>query len=620
MSPSPSRRDILKSAAIGCLAALPGTAPPVSARFLRHRSDDGTISGQMTGAEALVEALLREGTECVFGIPGAQSNELWDCFKTKGLDYLLVTHEFSASAMADGYARSKGKPGVVCVVPGPGLTNSLTGIAEALLDSVPLVCLVCDVDHRAKAHPFQVHQLPPVVLLQQVAKTVYAVQNVAEIPGTVRQAFDLSESGEPGPVAVVIPYPLFIATHHFNSPPPLSPALSFDEQAVARAIELLANRKLRVGIYAGVGCMNYSAALAGAAELLQAPVATSVSGKGSISDNHPLAVGWGYGPQGTRTAEAAFKDVDVVLAVGVRFSEVSTGYYSIPKHRHVIHVDANAENLGRVIKTDVCVHADAGLFLGRLQESGEQLVRPCNAKLAARIAGLKKEEYKKNCQKYPGCGNDPMLFILALRRCLQPDALCFVDVTQSEHWAAEAFSAWQPRTVFNPTNNQSMGWSLSASLGAQRVHPGRQVVTITGDGCFLMSAMELSTAARESLPVKFFVLDDQAYHYMQSLQKSAYLRTTATILARLDYAALAKGWGVDYQEIGPGEDLDASINGVLCRKGPVLTRLVVDYGKRPVRWIDAVHKRYVDGLTIDQKMRFLARMGARAIQYTKQND
>jgi acetolactate synthase-1/2/3 large subunit len=179
MSPSPSRRDVLKSAAIGCLAALPGTAPPVSARFLRHRSDDGTIFGQMTGAEALVEALLREGTECVFGIPGAQSNELWDCFKTKGLDYLLVTHEFSASAMADGYARSKGKPGVVCVVPGPGMTNSLSGISEALLDSVPMVCLVCDVDHGPKAHPFQVHQLSPVVLLQQVTKAVYPVQNVA---------------------------------------------------------------------------------------------------------------------------------------------------------------------------------------------------------------------------------------------------------------------------------------------------------------------------------------------------------------------------------------------------------------------------------------------------------
>jgi acetolactate synthase-1/2/3 large subunit len=165
-----------------------------------------------------------------------------------------------------------------------------------------------------------------------------------------------------------------------------------------------------------------------------------------------------------------------------------------------------------------------------------------------------------------------------------------------------------------------MGWSLAASLGAQKVNPGRQVVTITGDGCFLMSAMELSTAARAQLPVKFFVLDDQAYHYMQSLQKPAYLRTTATILAKLDYEALAKGLGLAYREIQPGDDLDASINGSLCENGPVLTRLVVDYGKRPVRWIDAVHKRYTDGLSTEQKIRFMARIGARAVHFHKEND
>src|SRR5439155_20081529 len=127
---------------------------------------------------------------------------------------------------------------------------------------------------------------------------------------------------------------------------------------------------------------------------------------------------------------------------------------------------------------------------------------------------------------------DPMALILALRRCAAPDALVFVDVTSSQYWATEAFTCVHPRTFFNPTNNQAMGWSIAAALGAQRVHPGRQTLTITGDGCFLMSAMETSTAVREHLPVKFFVLDDQAYHYMQELQKPAYLRTTATILAR----------------------------------------------------------------------------------------
>jgi acetolactate synthase-1/2/3 large subunit len=196
----------------------------------------------------------------------------------------------------------------------------------------------------------------------------------------------------------------------------------------------------------------------------------------------------------------------------------------------------------------------------------------------------------------------------------------FVDVTVTEHWAAEAFTTFCPRTYFNPTDNQSMGWSIPAALGAQRVHPGRQAVTVTGDGCFLMSAMELSTAARECLPVKFFVLDDQAYHYMQVLQKQAYRRTTATVLARLDYAALAKGFGVAYHEVTGPPDLEACVRGALDQPGPVLVRVLTDYGKRPLRWIEAAKARFTKELSTEQKVRFLARIGARTLNAHPQND
>jgi acetolactate synthase-1/2/3 large subunit len=366
--------------------------------------------------------------------------------------------------------------------------------------------------------------------------------------------------------------------------------------------------------------MDHSCALVSVAELLQAPVATSVSGKGVIPENHPLSVGWGYGPQGTRTAEQIFHAVDLVLAIGVRYSEVSTASYSMPQHRHVIHVDANPNNLGRILKTEVCVHADAGLFMQRLQEHADLLQRCRDGKLMARIQALKAEERKKNEEFYAPCGADPMAFLLALRRCTAPDALVFVDVTLVEHWAAEVFQTWLPRTYFNPTNNQTMGWSIPAALGAQRVHPGRQTVTVTGDGCLLMSAMELSTAARESLPVKFFVLDDQAYGIMQALQKPAYLRTTATILARLDYGALARALGVGYQEILCTSDLEPCIRGALEMPGPVLTRVATDYRKRPIRWLEAVKSRYKKELTTEQKVRFAARLGVRALELTPKND
>jgi acetolactate synthase-1/2/3 large subunit len=165
-----------------------------------------------------------------------------------------------------------------------------------------------------------------------------------------------------------------------------------------------------------------------------------------------------------------------------------------------------------------------------------------------------------------------------------------------------------------------MGWSIGAALGAQKVFPGRQTVTITGDGCFLMSGMEISTAARECLPVKFFVLDDQAYQFMQQLQRPAYLRTTATILARLDYRALAQGLGVAYQEINGNGDLEPLIRGALMHNGPVLTRVVTDYRYRPIRWVSATRQRYIEELSTEQRIRFLARIGSRALDLHPAND
>lgn len=612
-----SRRDVLKvAAATGLAATLPATVPaPVEAA-----APPGWVSGHMTGARALVEALLCEGTPCVFGIPGAQENELWDQMKTSGLPYLLVAHEFSAACMADGAARVTGKPGVLCVVPGPGITNALTGLGEALLDSVPLVCIAGDVARGKKHRPFQVHDLPNVALLKPVCKAVIEVRHVGEIAHAVRQAFRLAVAGEPGPVGIVIDYTMLIEKHHFSSGPLAPAGVPFDECAFARAVALLSNRHLRVGLYAGLGCMDHAAALTRLAETLQAPVATSVSGKGTIHECHPLSVGWGYGAQGTFAAEQAFKQVDVVLAVGVRFSEVSTGFYCLPRHKHLIHVDSCQDNLGQVMKADVCVHADAGVFLAKLLEHGDAIARPCNKDLEALIRYWKNEGAKTQARVYSHNGVDPLHFLLALRRATCTDALTFVDVSISEHWAAEVYTVQQPRSYFNPVDNQAMGWSIPAALGAQRVCPGRQVVTVTGDGCFLMSGMEISTAARECLPVKFFVLDDQAYHYMQVLQRQAYRRTTATHLARLDYAALARGFGVAHVEINRMENLEGQLRGILAMPGPVLVSVISDYGKRPVRWINAVRGRYTRELSTGQKMRFLARLGARSVQLHREND
>jgi acetolactate synthase-1/2/3 large subunit len=619
-----NRREALGvlAAAGGVVASAVATKPTradhVELGRYAHRQG---VHGKMTGAQALTASLCCEGVRCVFGIPGAQNNELWDAFKAKGLSYLLVAHEFSSSVMADASARATGHVGVFSVVPGPGLTNAMTGLGEALYDSVPVVAIVTDVDRSPNAPIGQVHGLPNADLLRPVVKHLIEVRHQADIPSALFQAFQIAVAGEPGPVGILIPYPLFTEVWDYDQPAPPPQPVPFDEAAYQQVLGHLRDRSKRVGIYAGLGCLEAGPALAGVAEVLQAPVATSVSGKGSIPDSHPLAVGWGYGKQGTRAAEAAFRDVDLVLAVGVRYSEVSTANYAIPQHDCLIHVDANPANLGRNVPAHVKLCADAPLFLSRLLGDAEQIRRPPCPPLWKKIDRLRKVDHCEATSVQIQKAVDPMFFLSQLRCLLGPDELIFVDVTASVHWASEAIRVVGPRRYFTPTNNQSMGWAIPASIGAQKVRPDRQVVCVTGDGCFLMSSIEMSTAVREGLPVKFFVFDDGAYHYMQMLQEPVYRRTTATEIARIDYAAFAQGLGLGYNQIASNQDVVAGLQRSLSCPGPLLTHVIVSYDGREIRWLNALRTHYLDGLTTGQKVRLAARVGVRSVSpHRRDND
>jgi acetolactate synthase-1/2/3 large subunit len=620
--PNLSRREALGVlGTLGAAATAATVTGPARAGHVEvgHYVKRPGVQGRMTGAQAAAAALCCEGVTCVFGIPGAQNNELWDALKARRVPYLLVTHESSASVMADGSARATGQVGVFSVVPGPGLTNALTGIGEALLDSVPIVGIITDVNRGANAPIGQVHSLPNSALLRPITKAVIEVRHTAEIPSAIHQAYRIAVAGEPGPVAVVIPFPFYNEVWDFDTPIPPPHPLPFDEGAYRQVVARLSNRDCRVGIYAGMGCLDAGGSLAATAEMLQAPVATSVSGKGCIPDAHPLAVGWGYGKQGTRTAEKVFTDVDIVLAVGVRFSEVSTANYAIPSH-HLIHVDANPHNLGRNVPACITLCADSRVFFDRLLADAPLIQRPASPALRDKIRVCRAVDHEENMLPKITAGVDPMFFLTQLRSALGPDELIFVDVTASTHWASEAIDVQGPRRYFTPANNQSMGWAIPASIGAQRVRPDRQVVSVTGDGCFLMSALEMSTAARACLPVKFFVLDDGAYHYMQMLQEPAYRRTTATEIARINYAAFAQGVGLSYNEIVQNPDVPGGIARALAQPGPVLTRVTVSYDGREIRWLSALKSTYLKRLPTDQKVRMAKRVGVRALSRHPDSD
>jgi acetolactate synthase I/II/III large subunit len=623
VSPMLNRRELLVAGgAVGAATAVisaAGKEAQAAVELGRHTRRAG-VQGRMTGAQAAAAALACHGVRCVFGIPGAQTNELWDAFKARGVPYLLVANEASASVMADASARATGDVGVFSVVPGPGLTNALTGIGEALMDSIPIVGIVADVDRSPQAKIGQVHGLHNAEILRPVVKVLFEVRHQAEIPGVLFQAFQAARMGEPGPVGVLIPYPFFMDVWDYDTPVPPPCPLPFDEAAYRQVLARLMDRSQRVGIYAGLGCVDNGGTLAAVAELLQAPVATSVSGKGCIPDSHPLAVGWGYGRQGTKAAEKAFKDVDLVLAVGVRYSEVSTAYYAIPRHDTLIHVDINPQSLGRNVPACLTLCSDARVFFDRLLADGAAIRRPDCIDVRKKIAKSRKDDRAEAVSiKIAPCV-DPMFFISQFRCAVGPDELIFVDVTAATHWASEAIEVQGPRRYFTPADNQSMGWAIPAAIGAQRVRPDRLVVCVTGDGCFLMSAIEMSTAARACLPVKFFVLDDGGYHYMQMLQEPVYRRTTATQIARIDYAAFAQGVGIGYNQITDNADALAGIQRALAYPGPVLTHVVVSYQGREIRWLNALRRQYIRKMSNGDRVRLAARIGVRVLTPDDDND
>ena len=623
-----NRRTVL--GAMGAIGALAATSPaeaqgqvPAIEPLRTHPARPGHVRGvrgRMTGAKAAVSALQLECVPCVFGIPGAQNNEFWDAMKTLGLPYLLVTHEASASVMADAAARVTGGVGVCAVVPGPGLTNALTGLGEALLDSVPVVALVTDVSRGPDKPSFQVHSLANAAILKPIAKAVFEIRHQAQIPSTIHEAFRVAKSGEPGPVGVVLPFNFLAEVWDYDEVVPPPYPLPFDEQGYRRALGILSDKRRRVGIYAGLGCIDVGPALATVAEILQAPVATSVSGKGVVPDAHPLAVGWGYGGQGTRAAERAFKDVDVVLAVGVKYSEVSTANYAIPRHDCLIHVDSAPENLGRNVPASLCLHADARALFPRLLADASLIQRAPDPKLWKAIRADRDVDRCENRTIRITDAVDPMVFLSNLRCLLGPEELFFIDVTASTHWASESIDVCGPRRYFTPANNQSMGWAIPAAIAAKRVRFDRHVVAVSGDGCFLMSAIEMSTAARAGLAVKFFIFDDGAYHYMQMLQEPIFRRTTATELAKIDYAGFARGVGLAYNEICGNADVVSGIGRAMGYAGPILTRVHISYEGREIRWLNAAKQAYVKRMPGDQKVRIASRAVGRSLKRHPDND
>ena len=536
-----------------------------------------TIPG-MTGAQAIVKTLRLLEVDRVFGLPGVQNIELFDALADAPFATFAPTNESAVVFMADAHARVAGKIGVAVVTAGPGLTNALTGIAEARLDSSPVLVLVGASGETAKC--FQLHQIDQGAMVKPLVKGCFKPATAAGIPQVVLNAVELACQGEPGPVAVEIASSLLMERIRFLQPrhSPLPAVLDLSAQLDDAATRL--RKSPTIGIYAGAGAMGAADEIKALAELLQAPVATTISGRGVLAEDHPLSVGYGFGRAGTAVAWRAFRKVRTLLAVGCKYGETATGAYGVKPPPEHIHIDVNPAVLGANYPVSLAIAADAKTVLGGLVARLKKSRRPVNAALQDFIKqGRRRSESKALAKTNEAV--TPSRFLRSLRQRLDRDAILVTDSGAHQFWALSDFPVFTPRSFIAPADYQAMGFSIPAAIAAKLAFPARQVVSLVGDGGFLMSGFESLNAARWDAKIIIVVFRDGAWGLIKEAQQRVYRRTPFTEIPNPDFGHLAGGLGLAHFKVDTDADIGSAIGGALAARNPVLIEVNVDYAEPP---------------------------------------
>jgi len=502
----------------------------------------------MNGAEALIESLRRENVDVIFGIPGGAIIPIHDVlYDTNNIRHILMRHEQCAAHAADGYARASGKVGVCMATSGPGATNLVTGIANAYMDSTPIVAFTGQVP-RPMIGKDAFQETDIVRITAPITKYNFQVLKASEIPRIVKVAFHIASSGRPRPVLVDIPkdiqaeiddiefdHNIDIQGYRLNyDPHPLQ---------VKRAADLLANAEKPV-IIAGGGVIasGASSELIALAELLQAPVAITLMGKGCIPENHPLFLGL-LGMHGTIASNLIVSEADVLLAVGMRFSDRTTGKVEkFCPDAKIIHVDIDAAEMGKNIKPYVPIVADAKRALKAIRrEMLRKLKKRERTSWMEKIRELKQQHEKMSERE----DLSPPRLMKELRKLLPVDAIIATEVGQNQMWAALYLKMYKPRTFISSGGLGTMGFGFPASLGAKVACPDVPVVDIAGDGSFLMTEQDLATSVTEKIPVIVIIMDNRFLGMVAQWQRLFYDRRYSSIdLGKTpDFVKLAEAFG-----------------------------------------------------------------------------
>lgn len=532
-------------------------------------------------AEVVVQALVDEGVTHTFGIPGTHNIELYDALdRCPTVTPVLVTDEQAASFMADGLARATGGVGVVNLVPGAGVTHALSGIAEAFMDGIPLVVLTCGIRTDTGA-AYQLHAIDQLALLAPITKSARRAEKPAEIYPLLREAFALARAGTPGPVAVEIPANFYLIQQEIPQlqPPSPSPPVNVDEGAVQEAARLLQAAK-RPALYVGYGARGALKALVRVAETLQAPVATTIQGKGVFPEQHPLFLWNGFGTAAPPFVRKVMSRCDALLAVGCRFSEVGTGSYGVSPPATLVHVDIDPQVLHRNFPARLGIVADAGAFLEALAPLLTARGRDdaLLSSIATGHAGVQEQ-----WARHPSKDRVTPHHLFATLSQLTPQALFTTDSGNGTFLAMEHLRLNEPGRFLAPVDFSCMGYAVPAAVGAKLARPERDVVAFAGDGAFLMTGLELATATAYGAGVVVCLLRDGELAQIAQFQRTTLNRAACSVLAPYRADALAAATGAEYLKVERDDHVREAFSRALHtgREGrPVLVEVAIDYSRK----------------------------------------
>jgi len=547
------------------------------------------------GAAEVVRALEDEGIPFTFGIPGTHNIELYDALsRSDSVRPILVTDEQSASFMADGMWRACGRLGCVNVVPGAGLTHALSGIAEAYMDNVAMLVLGCGV--RRGGMSFQLHDVDQLAIVRPVVKGAVRPDRIEQIYPTIRRACALARSGAPGPVMVEIPVDLYLergrgfpvpaasgsSERSDEGPDTLSaPGVATDPPAaeIERAARILraARRPL---LYVGLGAAGASERLVRLAEALEAPVATTLQGKGVFPESHPLLLWPGLGRMAPPFVAELTRECDASLAIGCRFSEVGTGSYGFTPPGPLIHVDIDPAVLGRNYPAQIAIESDADRFVTALLERLGDPDRDPDEALRRGIAAGRAQARAEMEGSPRGDGVTPARLFRQIQTTFGPDTVFTTDSGNGTFLAAECLLLERPGHLLGPIDYSCMGYAVPAALGARLGCSEAPVIGLAGDGAFLMTGLEMLTASHEGLAIAVFVLRDRELAQIAQFQGVALNRKTCSRLPDYDLAAICGGVGVECLTLSSDEDAErvvARSAAVVAAGDPVVIDVNIDY-------------------------------------------